>query len=203
MLDRALLRGDAAAAVEAAVRGGVDWVQVRERALTDAALLALADAVAHAARRGSRGRAAPARVVINRRADVALAVEADGVHLGFDAMDVADARRLLGDTALVGISAHAPDALDALDAAPGLSYAHLAPIFPPLSKAATRPALGLAALAAAAGRGIPLLAQGGLDCHNAHSAIEAGAAGVAVTGAILMADDPGAAARALREALDA
>jgi thiamine-phosphate pyrophosphorylase len=200
VLDRALLRGDAAAAVEAAVRGGADWVQVRERALADAALLALADAVAAAARRGSRGRAAPARVLINRRADLALAVEADGVHLGFDAMDVADARRVLGDAALVGISAHAPDELDAV---PGLSYAHLAPIFPPLSKAATRPALGLAGLAAAAGRGIPLLAQGGLDCHNARSAIEAGAAGVAVTGAILMADDPGAAARALREALDA
>jgi len=200
VLDRALLRGDAAAVVEAAVRGGVDWVQVRERALTDAALLALAEAVAHAARRGSRGRAAPARVVINRRADVTLALEVDGVHLGFDAMAAADARRLLGDTALVGISAHAPDELDAT---PGLSYAHLAPIFPPLSKPATRPALGLAALTAAAARGIPLLAQGGLDCHNVRSAIAAGAAGVAVTGAILTADDPGAAARALREALDA
>ena len=74
MIDRGAAAGALPAAVEAAVRAGVDWVQVRERALTDAALLALADAVAHAARRGSRGRAAPARVVINRRADVALAV---------------------------------------------------------------------------------------------------------------------------------
>jgi thiamine-phosphate diphosphorylase len=200
VLDRALLRGDAAAIAEAAVRGGVDWVQVRERELADAALLALADAVSGAVRRAPRSGDAPARVLINRRADVALAVEADGVHLGFDAMAAADARRVLGDAALVGISAHA---LEELDAGSGLSYAHLAPVFAPLSKAATRPALGLAAVAAAAGRGIPLLAQGGLDCHNARSAIEAGAAGVAVTGAILMADDPGAAARALREALDA
>jgi thiamine-phosphate pyrophosphorylase len=200
VLDRALLRGDAAAVAEAAVRGGVDWVQVRERELADAALLALADAVVGAVRRACRGRATPARVLVNRRADVALAAGADGVHLGFDAMAVADARRVLGDAALLGVSAHAPDELDA---PAGLSYAHLAPIFAPLSKAATRPALGLAALSAAAGRGIPLLAQGGFDCHNARSAIEAGAAGVAVTGAILMADDPGAAARALREALDA
>jgi thiamine-phosphate pyrophosphorylase len=200
VLDRALLRGDADAAVEAAVRGGVDWVQVREREIADAALLALADAVAGAVRRGARGRAAPARVLINRRADVVLAAKADGVHLGFDAMAAADARRVLGDAALVGISAHAPDELDA---GAGLSYAHLAPIFPPLSKTGARPALGPAALTAAARRGIPLLAQGGLDCHNVRSAIEAGAAGVAVTGAILMADDPGAAARALREALDA
>jgi len=200
VLDRALLRGDAAATVEAAVRGGVDWVQVRERELTDAALLALTDAVVGAVRRACRGRDTPARVLVNRRADVALAAGADGVHLGFDAMAAADARRVLGDAALLGVSAHAPDELDA---GAGLSYAHLAPIFAPLSKAATRPALGLAALTAAAGRGVPLLAQGGLDCHNARSAIEAGAAGVAVTGAILMADDPGVAARALREALDA
>ncbi|HEY5657256.1 MAG TPA: thiamine phosphate synthase [Myxococcota bacterium] len=200
MLDRALLRGDAAGAVEAAVRGGVDWVQVRERALPDAALLALADAAVAAARRGAIARGAPARVLVNRRADVALAVAADGVHLGFDAMDVADARRVLGDAALVGISTHAPDELRG---APGLSYAHLAPIFAPLSKAATRPALGLAGLAEAARWGVPLFAQGGIDCHNARAAIEAGAAGVAVTGAILMAEDPGAAARALREALDA
>jgi thiamine-phosphate pyrophosphorylase len=200
VVDRRSARGDASAAVEAAVRGGVDWVQVRERDLEGRALLEFADAVAAAARRGARERGATARVLVNRRADVALAIEADGVHLGFDAMDPTDARRVLGDTALVGRSAHAASEIAA---APELSYAHLAPIFAPLSKPVERAPLGLSALAEAAGCGVPVLAQGGIDRDNARAAIDAGAAGVAVTGAILLADDPAAAAGALREALDA
>jgi thiamine-phosphate pyrophosphorylase len=202
VVDRRCARGDASAAVEAAVRGGVDWVQVRERDLEGRALLEFADAVAAAARRGARERerGATARVLVNRRADVALAIEADGVHLGFDAMDPTDARRVLGDAALVGRSAHAASEIAA---AAELSYAHLAPIFAPLSKPVERAPLGLSALAEAAGCGVPVLAQGGIDRDNARAAIDAGAAGVAVTGAILLADDPAAAAGALREALDA
>ena len=77
MVDRRCARGEASAAVEAAVRGGVDWVQVRERELEGRALLEFADAVAAAARRGARERGTTARVLVNRRADVALAIEAD------------------------------------------------------------------------------------------------------------------------------
>ena len=80
---------------------------------------------------------------------------------------------------------------------------HLAPIHRPLSKASSRPPLGIAALSDAAGRGLPVLAQGGLDAGNARAALDAGAAGIAVTGAILQAQDPAAAVRSLREALDA
>jgi thiamine-phosphate diphosphorylase len=203
VVDRACARGDVRAAVEAAVRGGVDWVQVRERDLDDRALLEHADVVASAVRRGARERELAPRVLVNRRADVALAIGADGVHLGFDAMDARDARDLLGqfnDEALLGLSAHAAGEIAAT---PGLSYAHLAPIFAPLSKAAARAPLGLSALAeAAAEQEIPVLAQGGIDRENARAAIAAGAAGVAVTGAILLADDPEQATRALREALD-
>jgi thiamine-phosphate diphosphorylase len=201
VLDRALLRGDAAATVEAAVRGGADWVQVRERALADAALLALAEAVADAARRGSRGRAAPARVLINRRADLALAVEADGVHLGFDALAPAEAAALLPPGCEIGVSAHTPDEVRlARDA--GASYAHLAPIWAPISKPAEREALGPAGLRTACCYGIPVLAQGGVTAERCADAIAAGAAGIAVTGDILLADDPGRAAAMLRAALD-
>jgi thiamine-phosphate pyrophosphorylase len=185
--------------VEAAVRGGVDWLQLRERTLEGAALLALVDRVCAAARGARAERLEPARVVVSRRLDVALAAGADGVHLPFDGVDAADARALLGPDALVGISAHDPGEIDARG---GASYAHLAPIHPPLSKAPSRAPLGLAALARAASRGLPVLAQGGMDAHTARAAIAAGAAGIAVTGAILHAADPFAAARALREALD-
>jgi thiamine-phosphate pyrophosphorylase len=188
-------------AVAAAVAGGADWVQLRERALAGRALLAWADALSAAARAAAGARSV--KILVNRRVDVALAAEADGVHLGFDAMEAAQARALLGAGRLVGVSAHAPGELAAAAAA-GADYAHLAPLFAPFSKAAERPALGLAALAGAcAAARLPVLAQGGIDAARAAAAVRAGAAGVAVTGAVLGAADPGAAARALRRALDA
>jgi len=186
------------AAIAAAVEGGVDLLQLRERALGGAALLAWVDGVA----RALGGAARRVKILVNRRVDVALAAEADGVHLGFDALPPAEARALLGPDRLVGVSAHAPEELAAAAAA-GADYAHLAPIFAPFSKPATRPALGLAALAAARDAGLAVLAQGGIDPERAAAAVRAGAAGVAVTGAVLGAADPGAAARALRAALDA
>jgi thiamine-phosphate pyrophosphorylase len=177
--------------VRDAVRAGVDWVQLRDRTLEARELIELTDEVMAAA--------TPARVVVNRRSDIALAAGADGVHLGFDGMAPDLARALLGSRALVGVSAHAPEEIDA---GSGASYAHLAPIFEPLSKPRERAPLGLSALAAAARRGLPVIAQGGLDAQGAGAAIEVGAAGVAVTGAILNADDPARAARALRDAID-
>jgi len=196
--DRRTARAPLPEAVAAAVAAGVDWVQLREKDLDGAALLALGEEVAAAARRARPG----VRVLVNRRCDVALAAALDGVHLGFDALPPAAARRLLGAGKLVGASTHAAAELDAAALA-ALSYAQLAPIFPPLSKPASGPALGLAALREAAGSPLPVLAQGGIDAANAADCIRAGAAGVCVTGAILSAADPGRAAGALRRALDA
>jgi thiamine-phosphate pyrophosphorylase len=198
--DRAAGGDDLPARVEAAVANGVDLVQVRDRALEGADLLAHVDAVIAAARRGARARGGPVRVVVNRRADVALAAGADGLHLGFDAMPPAAARALLGPAAWLGASLHGAEELAGLAGAP-LDYVHLAPVFDPLSKAAERPALGLDALRRACAGPYPVLAQGGITEGNAAACREAGAAGVAVTGAILLAPDPGEAARALRAAL--
>jgi thiamine-phosphate pyrophosphorylase len=197
-MDRGAAPEATPARVAAAVRGGVDWIQVREHGLEGAALLGLVDAVAAAARdaAGSRG----VRVLVNGRLDVALAAGADGVHLGEGSVTAGVARRLLPQGALVGVSTHAvSEALAAREA----DYLQLAPIFDPLSKPVGRPALGLAALAAAAAGPLPVLAQGGIDARSAAAARAAGAAGVAVTGAIWLAPDPCAAAAGLREALDA
>jgi thiamine-phosphate pyrophosphorylase len=200
--DRAVSRHPLAEAVEAAVAAGVDWVQVRERTLGGAALLAHVEALQAAAGRGAARRGGGVRVLVNRRLDVALAAGADGVHLGGDALPPATARALLGAAALLGVSTHAPAELAAAAREP-VDYAQLAPIFAPRSKSAARPALGLGALREAAGQPVAVLAQGGIDAARAAACVEAGAAGVCVTGEILLAGDPGAAAAALRTALDA
>ncbi len=195
------MRGPLEEAVAAAVEGGADWVQVRERDLGGRALLDLTDRVLQAARGAAERRGREVRVLVNRRIDVSLAAGADGAHLGFDALPPERARPLLPAGALLGVSTHAAAEVRRAAAA-GVDYAQLAPIHAPLSKPATRPALGLGALAAAREAGIDVLAQGGIDASNAGRALAAGAAGVAVTGAVLGAPDPGAAAAALRAALD-
>jgi thiamine-phosphate pyrophosphorylase len=187
--------------VEAAVAAGVDWVQIRERDLDGAALLALAEEIAAAARAGAAARGGDVTLLINRRVDVALALPASGVHLGFDAAPPRAARTLLGPGAILGAATHSAD--EALAAAQrDLDYVQLAPVFAPRSKTAGRAPLGLHALREASQAPLPVFAQGGIDASNAAAVVAAGAAGVAVTGAILGADDPGRAAAALRSALD-
>ena len=206
-------------AVREACAGGVDWIQLRERELAGGELLAWCESLVCAAQEGasaagSSGDPTERRVatIVNRRIDVALALavreRADGVHLGFDAFAPQTARRLLGPAFWIGVSTHSPDELVRLarvpegETEPAIDYAHLAPIFQPISKAASRPPLGLAGLRAVSRCGVPVLAQGGLQAGNARQAIEAGAAGIAVTGALLASKDPRKAARELREALD-
>jgi thiamine-phosphate pyrophosphorylase len=179
----------------------VDWVQIRERDLDGRPLLLLAQQLAEAARDGARQRGGEVKVLVNRRVDVAWSLSVDGVHLGFDAMPVAAARELLGTKALLGMATHtAAEATAATHL--GLDYVQLAPIHPPISKVPQRAPLGTSALRRAANAAPPILAQGGIVADNAREAIAAGAAGVAVTGAILGAHDPGHAAQALRTALD-
>lgn len=222
VVDRATCLLPVAEAVREAVRGGVDWVQIRERELESGELLAWSESLARAAAEGAAQSANEGAteggqrvaVIINRRVDIALSLAetgaAQGVQLGFDAVSPTVARELLGETAWIGLSTHHPDEVVGLSETQGrpgspggpANYAQLAPIFSPLSKTSTRPPLGLAALERACRSGFPVLAQGGMDAGNARKAVDAGAAGIAVTGAILQASDPRAAAQSLRAALD-
>jgi len=179
--------------VTAVVEAGVDWVQLRDRALEGADWLSWAKEVATAA--------SGAEILVNRRVDVALAIAAQGVHLGFDAISPAEAAALLPDGCRIGVSAHSPAEVRRAQAE-GATYAHLAPVWDPLSKRPEHPPLGPGALAEACGSGFPVLAQGGVSADRCAEVLGAGAAGVAVTGDLLLADDPVAATRALRAALD-
>ena len=176
---------------------GVDWLQLRDRTLEGAEYLAWAQLLVDAA--------PGACVIVNRRVDIALALGAAGVHLGFDALPASEAAALMPPGSAIGVSAHDPEELRAARES-GATYAHLAPIWPPISKPPStgpgRPPLGVAGLRAAAACGLPVLAQGGVTAARCGEVVDAGAAGVAVTGDILLADDPGGAAACLRAALD-
>src|SRR5512143_1203147 len=181
--------------VTAALRGGVGAVQVRERGLTTRALLELAIALRAATR------AAGAALLINDRIDVALACDADGVHLPGHSFAVEEARALLGPQRLIGVSTHHPHEVAAAAAA-GADFAVFGPIFATPSKAAYGPPLGLDALPRArAAAPLPLFAIGGIEAGNADAVRARGADGVAVIRAVLAAEDPAAAAAVLRAAL--
>jgi thiamine-phosphate pyrophosphorylase len=181
-------RPDLDAFVEAAVRGGVDVVQIREKELLDGELLG----VLEQARSVTRRLGVP--LVVNDRPDLALLVEADFVHVGQDDLPVAAARRFgIG----VGLSTHAPPEVDAGDA----DYIGVGPVYETPTKAGRR-AVGpeLVRYAAEHAR-VPWFAIGGIDSSNVRDVVAAGARRIAVVRAIGDAADPEAAARELRSAL--
>jgi thiamine-phosphate pyrophosphorylase len=179
--------------LEAALAGGVEVVQLREKHLSDEALTAVArEAVALCAQQG-------ALLIVNDRPAVALAAGADGVHVGQEDMPVEQVRALVGADLLVGLSTHAPAEIDA---AGGADYIGVGPVHATPTKPG-RPAVGLELVRyAAAHAPCPFFAIGGLDTGNVDAVLAAGATRVAVVRAIAQAPDPEVAARTLRATLD-
>jgi thiamine-phosphate pyrophosphorylase len=183
--------------LEAALRGGVDVVQLRDKSLPDDALIAAARDFRAAA--DAHG----ALFVLNDRPDLVVACGADGVHVGQDDAPPAAARALVGPDAIVGRSTHAPAQADAADADPDVDYLAVGPVHATPTKPG-RAAAGLDYVAYAARRvRRPWFAIGGLDAGNVHEVLERGATRVVVVRAIAGAEDPEAAARELRAALEA
>jgi len=182
--------------VDAAVRGGVSAVQLREKTASTAEFISLALRL-HA---GLKPKRIP--LIINDRVDVALVAGADGVHLGQDDMPYGEARRLLGPRAIIGLSVETEDqALEAerLD----VDYLGVSPIFPTPTKTDTKTPWGLEGLRRLRERSRhSLIAIGGVNATNARQVIEAGADGLAVVSAICSALDPERAARSLRDIID-
>jgi thiamine-phosphate pyrophosphorylase len=182
--------------VQAAIRGGVTIVQYREKTATTRRM------IEEAAELLGICRAAGVPFVVNDRLDVALAVEADGVHVGQDDMPASIARRLMGKKMLLGVSAGSVD--EARKAADdGADYIGASPVFSTPTKPDAPPPLGIEGLRAMSGAvSIPVVAIGGINVGNAAVIMGAGAAGVAVVSAIVSADDVEAAARSLRAVLE-
>jgi len=179
------------AVVEAAVRGGVTCVQLREKSLATRAFVERARALK--AWLGPLG----VPLLINDRVDVALACGADGVHVGQSDMAPEDVRRLMPG-GLIGLSVESLAQLDAAERAP-VDYYGISPVFATRSKHDAAPALGLDGLRAIrAGTRRPLVAIGGIDAGNAARVMAAGADGLAVVSALCSSADPEAAARDLR-----
>jgi thiamine-phosphate pyrophosphorylase len=180
---------------EAALRGGVTVVQLRWKVGPLREMLRWGAALRELCRRHH------VPFLINDRADVALALEADGVHVGQEDLPPEVARRLMGPRALIGVSARTPEQAQAAEAA-GADYLGTGSVFPTGSKEGAR-LIGLEGLRAVVrATRLPVVAIGGVNAENAAACIQAGAAGVAVISAITQAPDPEAAARALRRAVD-
>ncbi|MGB9080601.1 MAG: thiamine phosphate synthase [Desulfuromonadaceae bacterium] len=182
--------------VRRSLEGGVRAVQLREKDLSSAELYRLAREL----RRLTSD--FDARLIINDRPDIAMAAEADGVHIGVNSLPVAAVRKLLGKGKTIGYSAHAID--EALSAqAGGADFVTFGPLFHTPSKAAYGEPCGVRKLAAAvAALQIPVIALGGISPATATEALSANVGGIAVISAILAAADPRVAAASLLKKIE-
>jgi len=182
-------------------QGGATLVQLRDKHGSTRQMIDEARAIKEAL----RGSGVP--LLINDRVDVALAVDAEGVHVGQDDMAVADARRLLGSDAIIGLSLKSVTQANAapLDL---LDYVAIGGVYVTTSKDNPDPPVGIAGLRTIAGAirarapKFPVCAIAGIDRSNAADVIAAGADGVSVISALSMRSDPVAAARELRAVVD-
>ncbi len=184
--------------LRAAVAGGVDIVQLREKRLSDEELTVVArTARALCERLG-------ALFIVNDRPAVAMEAGADGVHVGQEDMPVAQVRELVGSDMLIGLSTHTPAEIGAaIDRRSASDYIGVGPVHVTPTKPG-RPAVGLELVRHAAEHApMPFFAIGGVDDRNLAAAIEAGAQRVAVVRAVADAADPETAAHTLRILLDA
>ncbi|MFT3868140.1 MAG: thiamine phosphate synthase [Nibricoccus sp.] len=178
--------------VETALAGGVSIVQYRATTGTRRHLYETARAL--------QGLLRPRNVplIVNDQVDLALAVDADGVHVGQNDLPADVVRRMIGPGKILGLSITALEQLDSVSPKT-VDYLGLGPVFPTISKDDAAPALGLEQLARLTARcTLPTVAIGGINLENASAVFAAGVDGLAVVSALSLAADPAAMARALR-----
>jgi len=192
---------DLAALTGEIVAGGATLVQLRDK--TGSTLRMIEEA--RAIKQALSGTFVP--LLINDRVDVALAAGADGVHVGWDDMPVAEARRLLGREAIIGLSIKTPEQVNAAPLEL-LDYVCIGGVFETMSKNNPEPPVRpdgfarLAEMVRARAPGMPVGAIAGIDDSNAGEVIAAGADGIAVISALSLAQDPKGAAERLRAIVD-
>jgi thiamine-phosphate pyrophosphorylase len=196
LTDRGLSRGrDTRTVIEAALRGGATTIQLRDKTASTRSLIEEGLALRELTRRYQ------ALLIVNDRIDVALAVDADGAHIGQDDMPAKLARQLLGPHRILGISAGTiAEALAAR--ADGADYLGVGPIYATSSKGDAGSPIGLELIRTLArDYSLPLVAIGGINARNTPEIIRAGAAGIAVISAVVSAENCVAATEELAQAL--
>jgi thiamine-phosphate pyrophosphorylase len=182
-------RGDLSEFLEAILEAGVDIVQLREKEAEAGRLLRWGEAFREAAHRHR------ALFVVNDRPDVALALDADGVHLGQDDLPVGRVRDLFGPDLLIGLSTHGVEQLRAVSG--DTDYLSVGPIHPTPTKEG-RPAIGLGPVRVAGQEERrPWFGIGGIDVNTVSEVVEAGATRIVVVRAVTEAPDPAEAVRVL------
>jgi thiamine-phosphate pyrophosphorylase len=177
--------------LERALEGGVKAVQLREKDLSGKELFVLAERVRRLTERHG------ARVFINDRIDVALAVDADGVQLGEASIGARDARTLLGAERMIGVSTHSADEAEQAEK-DGADFILFGPVYFTPSKAVYGAPQGVVALQSIVEKvSVPVYAIGGISSENLAETVRAGARGVALISAIIAAEDPRAASESL------
>ena len=162
----------------ALLAGGARWMQVREKVLGAGELVRQTREVVEL------GTGAGALVVVNDRVDVAMVVGADGVHVGRDDLPASEARRWMGDDAIVGVSTHSVEEGIAAARLP-VDYIAIGPVFPTSTKSDAEPVVGLDAVKRLADAvDLPVVAIGGITQERAREVVRAGAAAVAVVAAL-------------------
>jgi thiamine-phosphate pyrophosphorylase len=177
--------------VEEALKGGVRGVQLREKDLSSRELYELAYDMRKLTNRYG------ARLIVNDRVDIAMAVDADGVHLGLNSLPIHRVRRLIGDNKLIGLSCH--NQVNAIMAQEkGADFITFGPVYYTPSKAQYGKPVGIDKLEIVSHLlDIPIFALGGIKRDNIHEVIAAGAAGIGLVSAIIASDDPRGEAEAM------
>lgn len=185
--------------VEKLVEGGAEMIQLRDKRAAPRDFYEAARAVMNFAR------AMRVKIIVNDRADIALAVRADGVHLGQNDLPPAEARKILGARAVIGFSTHSPEEAAAAAARLPIDYVAVGAVFPTASKENPEAIVGTEGVAEArtAIGAMPLVAIGGIAPDNARRVLASGANSLAVIGSILRpADRIAENLRRFREMLD-
>lgn len=177
-------------AIESALQGGIKAVQLREKDLSAAELLPLAQELRELTRRYD------ARLLLNDHIDLALAVQADGVHLGGHSQPTEIVRERIGTELLIGVSTHSNAGIISA-AKQGADFVTFGPVYATPSKASLGPPQGLNALSEACRISpLPVFALGGISASRATEVRQTGASGIALISAIIANPDPRAATEA-------
>jgi thiamine-phosphate pyrophosphorylase len=183
--------------IAAAVRAGIELIQIRERRFDDRSLAALTRRAVELARNSA------SRIIINDRADIALSAGASGVHLRGSSFAAGRVRALAPPGFLIGRSVHTLSEATAVEVSGGCDYLFFGTVFPSSSKPSDHAVAGLEALRAVCGAvRLPVLAVGGISVETARQVAEAGASGIAGINVFETARSMSAIVSALRRQFD-